>query len=169
SAAHSLTAHPLAGFNRLEQGAGELNVEGAVRLVRLVRGDLSSSTALGAPLLTPQPPAPQSQIAGGSFEWSQGLVLNHTYATGAELFTLYQRVYGTGTLLGDGVVESNGQYLNPSLMTSGITLGDGLLTSDGTTMAGGQVFLDAASLLDSTLPEGIMIGYGIMVGGRIIC
>ncbi|HEX8685158.1 MAG TPA: S8 family serine peptidase, partial [Pyrinomonadaceae bacterium] len=31
------TAQPLAGFNMLEQGAGELNVEGAVRLARLVR------------------------------------------------------------------------------------------------------------------------------------
>src|ERR1041384_2449403 len=45
------TAQPLAGFNFFEQGMGELNVEGAVRLARLVRTDLSSSTTLGAPLL----------------------------------------------------------------------------------------------------------------------
>ncbi|HKG15810.1 MAG TPA: S8 family serine peptidase, partial [Pyrinomonadaceae bacterium] len=52
----TLTAQPLAGFNQLEQGAGELNVEGAVRLAKLVRRDLSNSTPLGAALLTSQPP-----------------------------------------------------------------------------------------------------------------
>jgi serine protease AprX len=165
----SVTAQPLAGFNHLEQGAGELNVEGAVRLAKLVRTDLSNATPLGAPLLTSQPPSAQSQIAGGSFDWSQGLVLNHTYATGAELFTLYQRVYGTGALLGDGVTESGGQYLNSALMTSGVGLGDHLLTSDGSTMSGGQFFLDASTLLDSTLPDGIMVGDGIMIGDGIMC
>jgi serine protease AprX len=165
----SLTAQPLAGFNHLEQGAGEVNVEGAVRLAKLVRTDLSNATPLGAPLLTSQAPATQSQIAGGSFAWSQGLVLNHTYATGAELFTLYQRVYGTGALLGDGVTEAGGQYLNSSLMTSSVALGDHLMTSDGSTMSGGQFFLDASTLLDSTLPDGIMVGDGIMIGDGIMC
>ncbi|HEX8636550.1 MAG TPA: S8 family serine peptidase, partial [Pyrinomonadaceae bacterium] len=41
------TAQPLAGFNHLEQGAGSLNVEGAVRLAKLVRQDLTSDTSLG--------------------------------------------------------------------------------------------------------------------------
>jgi acetyltransferase-like isoleucine patch superfamily enzyme len=89
--------------------------------------------------------------------------------TGAELFTFYQRVYGTGALLGDGVTESGGQYVNSSLMTSGVELGDHLLTSDGTTMSGGQFFLDASTLLDSTLPDGIMVGDGIMIGDGIMC
>src|SRR5438552_12220317 len=44
------TADPLAGFNTLEQGAGLLNVEGAVRLAGLVRTDLSNCV-LGSPLL----------------------------------------------------------------------------------------------------------------------
>ena len=46
------TAQPLAGANMFEQGAGEINIEGAVRLAKLVRTDLPSPTALGAPLLT---------------------------------------------------------------------------------------------------------------------
>ena len=71
---------PRAGFNTLEQGAGELNVEGAVRLAKLVRGDLSSWTQLGAPLLTSAPPAPRTTIAGQAFAWSQGLVLKHSVA-----------------------------------------------------------------------------------------
>src|SRR6185369_12182261 len=51
------TAQPLAGYNMLEQGAGELNLEGAIRLARLVRTDLSNSTLAGSNLLiTTVPP-----------------------------------------------------------------------------------------------------------------
>src|SRR5205085_10651973 len=50
------TAQQLAGFNTFEQGAGEVNLEGAMRLARLVRTDLTSTTALGAPLLTSSAP-----------------------------------------------------------------------------------------------------------------
>jgi subtilisin family serine protease len=164
----ALTAQPLAGFNQLEQGAGDLNVEGAVRLAKLVRRDLSNSTPLGASLLTSQPPAKQSQIAGESFTWSQGFMLNHTYATGDELFTLYQRVYGAGALLGDGASESGGQYLNTSLMTQGVALGDNITTSDGSTIVGGQFFLDSSALLDSTMPSGILVGDGILIGDGIM-
>ncbi|HVG38330.1 MAG TPA: S8 family peptidase, partial [Pyrinomonadaceae bacterium] len=46
------TAQPLAGFNMFEQGAGQLNIEGAVRLAKVVRTDLSPYSSAGAPLLT---------------------------------------------------------------------------------------------------------------------
>ena len=45
------TAQQLPNFNTLEQGAGQLNVDGAVRLAKLVRSNLTSTTALGEPLL----------------------------------------------------------------------------------------------------------------------
>jgi serine protease AprX len=67
------TAQPLARFNTFEQGAGQINIEGAVRLARLVRTDLSASTPLGAPLLTAPAPTPQTTIAGQSFPWAQGI------------------------------------------------------------------------------------------------
>src|SRR6185295_7398866 len=38
------TAQPLAGYNMLEQGAGQLNVAGAVQLAQAVRTVLSSAT-----------------------------------------------------------------------------------------------------------------------------
>src|SRR5204863_8310690 len=64
------TAQPLAGYNMLEQGAGEINIEGAVRLARLVRTDLSSATPVGAPLLTSlSPPIPQTTLVGQTFNW----------------------------------------------------------------------------------------------------
>ncbi len=54
------TAQPLAGFNMLEQGAGQINIAGAVQLAQSVRTDLSASTTVGSPLLTVAvPPAPK--------------------------------------------------------------------------------------------------------------
>jgi subtilisin family serine protease len=53
------TAQPLAKFNMFEQGAGELNIEGAIRLGRLVRTDLSPTTTVGSPLLTSAAPSPR--------------------------------------------------------------------------------------------------------------
>jgi subtilisin family serine protease len=164
-----LTAQPLAGFNTLEQGAGELNVEGAVRLARLVRADLSPLTQLGEPLLAGGAPSPQSAIAGQMFQWSQGLVLDHTFVSGGDLWTLYQRVYASGAALGGGVVESGGaQSLNASQMTAGVALGQSVLTSDGSTLASGSPLLDVSALSAGTLPEGIMVGDGVLVGDGVM-
>jgi subtilisin family serine protease len=91
------TAQQLAGFNMLEQGAGELNVDGAIRMARLVRQDLPVSPALGASLLTGSMPAANSTITYGSssytFVWAQGIVLGNSFATGSYLATKYQKVY----------------------------------------------------------------------------
>src|SRR5205807_5298452 len=64
------TAQQLAGFNTFEQGAGQLNIEGAVRLAKLVRTDLLSTTLLGSPLLTTSTlPTPHTTIGGQQFTW----------------------------------------------------------------------------------------------------
>jgi hypothetical protein len=162
-----LTAQPVYGYNTLEQGAGLLNAEGALRLARLVRTDLSSQTPLGAPLLDGAPPAPQSTVAGETFWWSQGLVLDHTFAAGSDLYTLYQKVYAPGAQLGSGVNEGAGgaQTLNASMLTGGVTVGRWLLLSDGSTMAGGTPVMDAAALLEGTVGgDGVMAGDGVLAG-----
>src|SRR5204862_75736 len=77
------TAQPLKNFNTFEQGAGELNVEGAMRVARLVRKDFGSSKPIGGSLLTsPVPPVPTTTIAGNTFTWSQGILLGHHFAKG---------------------------------------------------------------------------------------
>src|SRR5256714_5070948 len=120
------TAQPLRGYNQLEQGAGEVNVEGAVRLARLVRTDLSSSTPPGEPLLTTATlPEPYSTINGYTFTWSQGLIVDRTYATGTELISLYQKVYDSGVLVSHGVLFSNGV-----LVSHGVLVSNGILMSD---------------------------------------
>ncbi|HYP00987.1 MAG TPA: S8 family serine peptidase, partial [Pyrinomonadaceae bacterium] len=134
------TAQPLSGFNMFEQGAGQLNIEGAVRLVKLIRTDLSALTLVGAPLLTTTaPPAPQTTIAGHTFTWSQGLIMGRTYATGANLALRYQKIYAPGIIFGDAVIFGDGIIFGDNtLLSSGIIFGDNVLTSDGGTLADGS-------------------------------
>ena len=101
------TAQPINGFNQFEQGAGELNIAGAVRVGKLVRQDLTSTTAVGSPLLTTTAPAPQSTIAGQTFTWGQGAIMDYSFATGSNLITKYQGIYKLGVLMGDGTTLTN--------------------------------------------------------------
>src|SRR5689334_4888444 len=56
------SAQQLANFNTFEQGAGELNIDGAVRLAKLVRTTINNSTPLGSSLLISAPPAPLTTL-----------------------------------------------------------------------------------------------------------
>ena len=167
-----LTAQQLAGFNTFEQGAGQLNLEGAVRLAKLVRRDLSPMTPTGAPLLTSSvPPTSQTVLSGENFFWAGGIVLNHTFATGPNLFMRYQGTYGRGFILGDGVtVSGSTQTLKTTLMTEGLVLSDDLFTSNGFMLGQGDHFLLTALLLGNgtLLSDGILVGDGIVVGDGIL-
>src|SRR6185369_2872564 len=81
------TAQPLSGFNTLEQGAGELNVEGAIRLAKLVRQNLPANPALGTNLLTSNPMLPNhtSTVGGTRFQWSGGIVSGYGLLSGTAL------------------------------------------------------------------------------------
>ena len=86
------TAQPLSGFNMFEQGAGEINLKGAVQLAKLFKTNLLATTLVGTSLLTAAAPSPQTTIANHTFNWAQGLIFNRTYATGTALITSYQKV-----------------------------------------------------------------------------
>ncbi|CAN5665122.1 hypothetical protein BH18ACI4_BH18ACI4_06790 [soil metagenome] len=161
------TAQPLAGYNMLEQGAGQLNIEGAVRLAKLIRTDLTNSTPLGASLLsTTEPPFPETVIADYPFGWSQGVILNYTYVTGKGLATFYQKVYGTGVLLSDGVITSDGVIAGDTMkLTDGIQIGQNIMTSNGVIAGDGQVFCAYGVLLsDTLLRDGQFLGDGVIAG-----
>ena len=172
------TAQQIAGANTLEQGAGEINIEGAVRLARLVRADLSPLTLPGAPLLTTSTlPAPRSTVGGQAFTWSQGIIMDRTFATGSNLITKYQKVYATGTILNDGVMTGDGILkCNLTLMSSGVMLADQILTSNGITMSEGVNFLgtdmlggDGVMLADGVMvSDGVMLGDGVMTGDGVM-
>ena len=160
------TAQQLPGANLLEQGAGELNVEGAVRVARLVRRDLSALTPLGAPLLTSSvPPAPQTTIAGETFVWSQGIILEHGYATGSELVSKYQKIYGLGVLATDAVTFSDGVLATDRMyLTSGVLATDHVTLSSGQLLGGGTVFLGSGVLATDRL----FAGLGVLATDRMV-
>jgi serine protease AprX len=188
------TAQPLAKFNTLEQGAGQLNIEGAVRLAKLVRKDLSASTKLGDPLLTSAPPSPQSTISGQTVTWSQGVLFNYDWAKGSELITEYQKIYGLGVLLSDGVLMTDGVLIcdakqlsggilvsDDIMISNGITMGDGTLVSDrvgtlladrvGTLLADGTFIADGILLSDGTLVSdrvGTLVADGTLISDTVL-
>jgi len=165
------TAQQLPGFNTFEQGAGQVNLEGAMRLARLVRQDLSALTLVGAPLLTGAAPAPQTSIAGYQFTWSQGVVMDHTFATGLNLITKYQKIYGLGTLMSDGTLEVSGTIMSDgTLMSDGVIMGDHILVSSGTIMSDGSPFLSCGVLMnDGTLmSDGTIMSDGVVMSDGTI-
>src|SRR5438309_10122060 len=142
------TAQPLSGSNMFEQGAGEINVEGAMRLAKLIMSDLTTFTPLGAPLLVTSAPAAETTLSGQTFCWAGRIIMNHTYASGSDLDTKYQVVYAKGFILGDGVAESSSsQAVNAARMTSNVLLGTNIVTSDVTFLGGGSFFIGLGLLL----------------------
>ncbi|HEU4594431.1 MAG TPA: S8 family serine peptidase [Pyrinomonadaceae bacterium] len=162
------TAQPLAGFNNLEQGSGALNLEGAMRLAKLIRTDLSASTPVGDPLLCAScaAPTPQTTLAGQTFYWGQGVIMDHSFATGANLILKYQAVYGLGVMLCDGTMMNDGVLLSDAVMMSdGITLSESIITSNGSTLDAGSIFTSSGVML----ADGVMISDGVMLsdGGKV--
>jgi serine protease AprX len=162
------TAQPLAGFNTFEQGAGEVNLEGAMRLARLVRTDLSSATPVGSPLLTASCGSQQTTIAGYQFNWSQGVIMDQTFATGTNLVAKYQAVYNLGALLADGTkLSATGSLLvDGSLLSDGVVLSDNILISSGSLLSDGSPFLSCGSLLSDgvILTDGSLLSDGVILG-----
>src|SRR6185369_2783117 len=78
------SAQKLSGFGTLEQGAGELNVDGAMRLAMLARQDLTSPVQVGTSLLTGSVTA-SSSFCSTSFNWSATIVRKFNTMTGSSL------------------------------------------------------------------------------------
>jgi len=160
------TAQPLPGFNQLEQGAGEVNIEGAVRLAKLVRTNLTNATPLGSPLLTGSTlPSATSTIAGQTFNWGQGIIAGKTWVTGTNLIAQYQKIYDIGRLLGDGILLSNGLIVSDGhLLSNGMLLGDSILLSNGMLLGDGIPFIPCGMLLG----DGILLSNGMVLGDGIL-
>ena len=95
------TAEPLANFNLLQQGAGLVNVPGALALAGTLATDISARVEAGTiktgdSILAPgkSMPAPTSTIEGRSFYWSSILYMGgNQVLAGTELFTRFQASY----------------------------------------------------------------------------
>ena len=120
------TAQPLADYRVLERATGETNIAGAVRPAQMIRGNLTSSTTRGAPLLTSNIPLrPQTTIVRRAFASSQDPVSSYDDFTGTQLTTRYQAVYQLGVLV-SGVLVSDDALVKDQRMSS-----TGVLVSDG--------------------------------------
>ena len=157
------TAQGLVGATKFEQGAGEINIEGAVRLARLVRTDLTATAAVGTPLLTAAPPTQQTTIAGFTFNWAGTINLNCRFASGVNLITKYQGFYANGVIASDsdGVIvsDSNGVIVSDS---DGVIISDGVIASDGVILAdltmqaqSGTIDGDTTSCMDVQVDTGV--------------
>jgi subtilisin family serine protease len=164
------TAQQLDGANLLEQGAGELNVEGAIRAAKLVRRDLSALTPLGAALLTSGAPTPQTTIAGETFPWSQGIVIRYGSATGVDLLLKYQKIYGLGVLSTDAILFSDGvMATDRTLLSSGVMATDSVLVSNGQVLGNGTVFLASGVMAtDRFVGAGVMATDAILFGDGVM-
>lgn|SRR5215472_8712019 len=141
-----------------------------LRVIVLVKKNLSNSLPLGQPMLTGPAPSKQITVSGQTFQWSDGIIC-HPFAVGDELITRYQRIYGNDFLLGDGIVENSaGQLIDPNRLTFAVSLVTRVITSDGETIGEGTPFLDLNLQLGDglALPDGIMVGDGITVGDGIM-
>src|SRR5215213_7094516 len=129
------SAQKLNGSGVLDQGAGQLNIEGSMRLALLTRQDLVSPVPVGLPLLTGAVNS-VSSFAGSSFAWSGMIVRKFNSMSGTGLIERFQGPYATGELLGDGFLISDGLIVNRGSLFSGaeqLTNGDSLWTSNGFT------------------------------------
>ena len=164
------TSQPLAGFNNLEQGAGLLNIEGAVRMAGIIRQDLAG-VELGAPLLVSNQQTPETTlIAGEFFSWGGGIIQRWNFITGPVLMQQYQLIYGTGILLTDGVIVADGMMLADGVVvTDGMVLSDGVMESDGTTLANGVIVTDGMMLADGVIvTDGMMLADGMLMSDSTV-
>lgn len=167
------TAQQLPNFNHFEQGAGQLNIEGAIRIAKLVRTDLNwATTATGTMMLNGALPSPQaSVIAQQSVEWSQGCVMDQTFVYGSALMNYYQKVYATGVLISDGTVESNGVLIvDSTLMSSGVLISDNILVSNGVLINDGSAFIGTGVLISDgvLLTDGTLLSDGVLVSDGVL-
>ncbi len=146
------SAQPLPGANTLEQGAGLLNIDGAVRLARLVRTN-PNTLANGNPMLTGAMPASQvSFIVNETCPWGQSVITNYCFLYGSNLMTLWQGVYSRSLVLADATKVVNGSILqvpgltSPGVLNSGgVALANGGAVNDDRLIAAGVVFADGVT------------------------
>src|SRR3989442_324395 len=173
------TAQPLPGFNLLEQGAGLLNVDGAVALAKALRTDVATAIhngqiSAGSPMLAPgmSMPTQSSTVNGTSFNWSRIAFAGggHIVSKPA-LFTEYQPIYDPRVTWADGIVR----FRQP-MYWSGYTIAPNTYVqrfidkpgSNQTLLTAGVVMADAlAGTSDLAAKTGMFIPTGALSGWLI--
>lgn len=159
------SAQQLPGFNTLEQGAGALNVHGAVSLAKLIRSDAYWLKNGNSMLVGSLPSVQASLIAGKNAYWSQAVLHRFGFFHGPMLMTTYQGMYGKSTLPTDALSYLNGALvLRSDLIVSGIANNTGIVFADGQIMADGNLIAEGIVFADG---RSLDAGDGF-VDGRIV-
>ena len=146
------TAQPIQNRNTLEQGAGRLNIEGAVEIAASVRTD-ASSLAHGASMLTSWDEYDQDNVIGNdSVIWGRGVITDYCVLYGSALMTKWQAMYGQSKLLADATSVSGGVIVkNLNLVSSGVLNTAGPLLNNGVLISDGVLIADGVLLSDGVL------------------
>ena len=114
------TAQIMNGPDLFEQGAGLLNVDGAVRVAAQI-SSTADTTLVGQNMVRGQGlPAPQSLISGETVAWSESLIWGFGALRGQALLTTQQTAYTQSLIWGIGRLDAWG---------AGVTYYDGLYSS----------------------------------------
>jgi serine protease AprX len=185
------TAQQLPNANLSQQGAGLLNIEGAVRLATVLRTDISLATSLGLirvgdSLLRAGAslPTPTSTVAGQSFNWGGYIFAGGSHIlAGSELFRRYQAIYNPALVWVRDRVTLNDQsttnrqlitsrVINAdmlgspySVFTSGLAISSGILSGQGLMMNQGIALNDGIVISEGlTMSEGLTLSEGFPLG-----
>jgi serine protease AprX len=135
------TAQPLANANLLQQGAGQINIEGAVRLAQALRTDIAGAIGAGTlkagdSLLAAgkSMPLPSSTLSGQTFNWGRIVFAGGTHlVSGDALFTNFQPIYDPGlTWVRQIVLRNAVQYMPASTYVPANTVPQAVLESNAT-------------------------------------
>ena len=162
------SAQPLNGLNMFEQGAGELNVDGAVVLGRNYKFTTDFNTyTQGTTLLQSglSVPSASSKVGGTAFPWAQGILTNNTYLKNNSLANTFQNSYKNGFWFESGVSYTFGVPSLNSNYGAGITMNKNVMTSNAAAMGGGTVFINTATLL-GLATDGAVLGTGTITSDR---
>lgn len=163
------SAQPMIGVNTYEQGAGRLNLDGAVRVASLVKPTLP--TVNGTAMLSAALPASQtSTIYGEMVYWGKGVTTNWVMLFGNDLMTKYQAMYAGGTLMTGATSITSGTMTRSTSLTSGtISMTSGAVVNNGVIIGDGIVVGDGVILGDGiVVGDGVILGDGIVVGDSIL-
>ena len=153
------SAQKLPNANSLEQGAGQLNVEGAVRLAKAIRTSLPISVTPGTAMLvnnvlpkqSGENVAELSKVGGTRFNWASRIISGRSSITGSTLYSKYQGIYNLDNAFGLGKIGNNGLLLVDDGLLSGdglLLVDDGLLlVDDGVVVSDGLLLVDDGLLL----------------------
>jgi serine protease AprX len=166
------SAQQLKGFNSFEQGAGQLNLDGAAKLAANMRTDLAKAKVGSQLMIDGKLPTPKSTIASYTFGWSQGIVTKKNLAFGPGLVSKVQRYHlttkGSNSLdalrIRKGIITTGKLRPFTNLSTIGFT--NALTVSWGGAIYEGDAFLPSA-LLNSrlhALPDNASLGDGQVKG-----